>query len=154
MSEAEQSPKKRRWGLIVLGVILFIIVFGDDDDPQKTTTTPAMSTVNQGVVEKSTVNQDVVARYLPMRPKCKSTVQQWQKAGIVGAVEDSGVGLVTVEFDESVWKDAIRKKKVAYALTIYCAHMPSDGKLKVILQGLREYSTLTYVIDGNYWEGF
>jgi hypothetical protein len=117
-------------------------------DAKMTTNKPAEAP------SKGLVNQALLAELRPMVPKCQKALRQYQASGIVGDVEKTSYGAIFVEFDEQVWNDAIHKKKIDFALTAYCAHMPPDGKLTVTLQGLRTHDTLARVIDGNYWSGF
>src|SRR5262245_38520979 len=92
---AKRGSNRGLWFLVIVVILFFMGVF--NNDPQKATTAVPAKTA---VPASGSVNQKVVAGLLPIVPKCKSAVQQYQKAGIVGDVRNIGAGMIIVEFDE------------------------------------------------------
>ena len=76
-----------------------------------------------------------VARYRAERDGCRTIMGDMQGNGFLRSVRQVAPGEVEATVKEEVWLAQATRDRLVEALTVYCAMMPDDGRLRVTLLG-------------------
>jgi hypothetical protein len=92
----------------------------------------------------------LVAELKQKQDQCRESERRLASSGIRFR---SGPGYVVAEYDEFLWSALEHDDKIRQALTIYCAEMPDDGHITVMIDGVHDGKVMASIVDGNYFDG-
>lgn len=95
------------------------------------------------------VNQAVAESMAEKRDQCAAAFARLQAIGAVRNVR-RGAGALHVAYDERIWRGLTYDEKMRQGLVMYCAEMPADGDLTVVIRGLYDNAKLGAVVSGHW----
>lgn len=93
-------------------------------------------------------NDAMIATLRGRQAQCRKSLRDLEATGDV-KISDFSEG-VKAEYDEIAWGALEHDDKIKAAMLIYCAKMPADGLLTLLIQGLHDGKSMASVVNGDY----